>query len=371
MRGRHAELTKALAADRFDDIQRQVPTEIQFVQSDQESRLSAAIDKRKRARLTEQRTKEVAAELRAGLERGRAAAAEGNSDAQRLLAQKLKEPDGPREFERWLEENTTAADAVVDKLDRQLAELSVLLQGHKVAEFEARMRVLNDPGSLPQRALLLDSLSVDLAQAVKESRRRAALLSRLRALIAELRCVETKTAASAAESLARSLEGDTDNLEKLEANATKILEAERAVLSARWRRDVVLKGLAALGYQVNEGLETAWVQAGRLVLKRPSQPGYGVELGGTGDSGRIQARVVAFRAADAAADTARDLDAERLWCSDVAALGQQLASVGSELLIDRALPAGAAPLKAVAEVSAEGETSERAPALRERALPRT
>jgi hypothetical protein len=42
MRSRHAELVKALAAERFDEVQRQAQVEVQFVQDDQESRLATA-----------------------------------------------------------------------------------------------------------------------------------------------------------------------------------------------------------------------------------------------------------------------------------------------------------------------------------------
>jgi hypothetical protein len=69
------------------------------------------------------------------------------------------------------------------------------------------------------------------------------------------------------------------------ADAVKTLAAERDGYAARMRRQVVLKGLASLGHQLNESLETAWVRAGQLVIERPSQPGYGVELGGMGDKG--------------------------------------------------------------------------------------
>lgn len=187
---------------------------MQFVQDDQERRLAAAIDRRKRARLFARRNQEVSAELRGAITQSRAASTAAVSEAQRSLAQRLKEGEDPRHFEQWLAENPSAADAVTDALERQFAELSVLLDGRDVAEFDSRLRALEE-------------------------------------------------------------------------------------------------------------------------------------------------------------ETARDLDAERLWCSDFLALLQQLPAAGDELLIDKALAVGAAPLRVVGEGSAEATTAERAPASRKRTVPRS
>jgi len=92
---------------------------------------------------------------------------------------------------------------------------------------------------------------------------------------------------------------------KLEKEAEVVLEQARAEAAAQSRRQAVLEGLAKLGYQVSENLETAWVQDGRVVIKRTSQPGYGVELSGKMDSGRVQMRTVAIRSFRSSVDSAR------------------------------------------------------------------
>ena len=365
MRARYAKLNEALAADRFDEIEREGTREMQFVQDDQERRLAHAVEKRKRARLSKQRTKEVTAELQAALGRNRTQPAGGVTDAQRALAQKLKESEDAQSFDQWLSEHAPS-----DGLEQRFAELSVLLEDADVSQFESRLRAVQEEVSQARRELLEDSLTVDLTKAVRDARQRLGLLSRLRGLSAELRQIGSASAVRAADLLLHSSNADTAMLGALETDAVKTLAAERDAYAAHMRRQVVLKGLASLGYQVNEGLETAWVRAGYLVIERPSQPGYGVELGGTGEKGRIQARVVAFRAANAAADKTRDIDAEQLWCSDFAHLGQQLAATGTELILEKALPVGAVPLKTVSDAAASNIV-ESAPALRERTLPRS
>ena len=57
------------------------------------------------------------------------------------------------------------------------------------------------------------------------------------------------------------------------------------------------------------------------------------------------------------ADTARDKDAETLWCGDVSALRVLMTAAGGRLEIERALPIGATPLKRVADpLSADRDT---------------
>ena len=58
-------------------------------------------------------------------------------------------------------------------------------------------------------------------------------------------------------------------------------------------------------------------------------------------------RPVAFTAPGAPADTARDRDAETIWCGQVSELSKALTASGSGMEIVRALPIGATPLKRV------------------------
>jgi hypothetical protein len=110
-------------------------------------------------------------------------------------------------------------------------------------------------------------------------------------------------------------------------------------------------------------METAWVRDGRVVIKRASQPGYGVEIGGKVESGRMQMRTVAIRNPNEAADAVRDRDAETIFCGDVAKLQAQLAEEGGGIVIERALPIGATPLRVVTDTSSasDEEMQERIP----------
>ena len=111
------------------------------------------------------------------------------------------------------------------------------------------------------------------------------------------------------------------------------------------RREAVLEGLASLGYEVREGMETAWAEAGSVVLRKTATPGYGVEVGGRAEGGRLQVRAVSLSEAN---DRARDRDIETIWCGEFSRLRALLAEQGSELAVEKALGVGAVPLKTVA-----------------------
>jgi hypothetical protein len=364
MRSRYDSMVAALAAEKFGEIDGQVAREIEFVRQQQEVRLNEVIAREKRLRRVKQRSKDTSALPKD------APPAASVTEAQRSLARELKgAEDDSQSFDEWLAENAGVVDPEIAALEDRLAELHVLLGEGQVAKFEARVTQVATEPSESRRALLRDGLTVDLATAVRNARQRLLLQARLRGLIAELRAMRSQSATQFAESIAASLgssadagarleaEAEVDALAKLEADALEAVETEREALAARARREVVLKGLASLGYQVNEGMETAWAQAGSVVMKRPTQPGYGVELTGTGDKGRMQARVVAFRSSTAPADTSRDHDAERMWCSDVSHLKKAIADGGGDFIIERALGVGATPVKAVTDGATEADAT--------------
>jgi hypothetical protein len=147
-----------------------------------------------------------------------------------------------------------------------------------------------------------------------------------------------------------------------------MIARERTAASAAARRTAVLKGLSALGYEVTEGMSTSWVEDGRVVLRSSSRHDYGVELSGNAEGGRLQMRAVAFTLGGAGPDPSRDRDAETIWCSDVAGLQERLAKVRDGLVIERALPVGATPLKRIERAAGSNAAVTAAPALQRRTL---
>jgi hypothetical protein len=98
-------------------------------------------------------------------------------------------------------------------------------------------------------------------------------------------------------------------------------------------------------------METAWAQAGNVVLRKTATPGFGVEVGGRAESGRLQVRAVSLSGAH---DRARDRDIETIWCGVFTRLRALLAQQGNDLSIEKALGIGEVALKVVALESDSG-----------------
>jgi hypothetical protein len=123
------------------------------------------------------------------------------------------------------------------------------------------------------------------------------------------------------------------------------------------RRHAVLVGLQELGYDITENMSSAWVENGRLIVKKNAVDDYGLELAAPSNMQRIQARVTVNHDAKQRSMTT-DNAAEEAWCGDFSQLKQALADDNGEIIIDRALAVGSQALK---EIAAEEwhETQER------------
>src|SRR5262249_46875552 len=141
--------------------------------------------------------------------------------------------------------------------------------------------------------------------------------------------------------------GNTSSAAALIAEADALVEEEIRAQAAESRRRAVLQALARLGYEVTEGMATAWVQSGQGLLRKAANPDYGVELAGGTKSDRLQVRAIGFGNVQEQRDASRDRDVEVAWCSEFEHLRSLVAGTGGGIEIDHALPIGAVPIKII------------------------
>ena len=385
---RQAALTQLLAEDQFSKLQKAVPDEIAFLKSDRQTRLERAAEKKAKASSNQRRTeaaatgvlsaldqkgKSVPAELRSSLEQiaagrnvdtaalSRAFALLTDekpatiSEHQRELASAHQENEVRQSFNEWLAETCIDVDNEFARLDLRLAELTLVIGEEAATDFKERLKTLSLEQPSGKRSLLIDSLELDLAQAVSNAKKRRDLEQRLATLAAQLSEIGSEEAERWSRTITAQREGTFDSLLKLEEKARQVLDQAVKEIAARSRRQAVLEGLAELGYQVSEGMETAWVQDGSVVLKRTLESGYGVEIIGNIDSGRVQMRTVAFRRPDLNPDKSSDTAAETEFCGAIAKLQEEFAAEGNEIVIERAAEIGATALKVISETDAAEE----------------
>jgi hypothetical protein len=233
------------------------------------------------------------------------------------------------------------------RLDNLLARLDSLDRDSAIPELQQKIGQIYGEQDHSRRALLTDSLVLEISSYLS-------LNKRWREIDRELR------------ELRHSLVGDTPEESTLiaridavlknqsAAEATAILtDARRHATDARKRetaaarRKAVLTGLAALGYEVRETMNAAWVRDGRIVVKRAGVSDYGIELGATADADRMQVRVVGSAEPRERRTPERDRDMEVQWCSDFSALAGTLGAKGISVELEHALEPGAVPVKTV------------------------
>ncbi|CAN5463667.1 hypothetical protein BH10ACT3_BH10ACT3_17260 [soil metagenome] len=386
---RRASLAALIQADRFLDLQKQAPREEAFLRDDLRSRLAVVAKAQAAARSKERRDAEAGAtllrtllardggldaEIRTGLEQGDPASlAKGfallarpatNVDAEvRRQANRLRGDAASQTFREWLDANGEEADPAIERLEGRIAELAQLVEPERVSGWRRR---LTEAASAPRdrRGLLLDGVDVDTGRAVKVARARKDALDELHATLAECAVLGLDPSHSSAVEA----ECDAVALAELTRQARSVLDERRAADAATARRAAIVKGLAEIGYEVAEGMSTTWVEEGRLVVRNAARPDYGVEVGGVAD-GRLQIRAVALTTDGHGPDVGRDRDAETIWCGDVSVLQEKLAKAGGGLVIEKARPIGAVPLKRIAMGSGrDTEAVAEVPVLKERSL---
>lgn len=376
-RQRHRQLQALLAADQFVELQKAVPQEIEFLSSDRQRREAAAVAARLDVRQRQRRIQETAVMLVRTLKQKNVVVPADLASAMQTLAAgdppgqhadatlaaglalltDTAQESGLTEHQARLADRHRAdmaqqalpwrapqavTDARLTRIEQHLAELETLDGTQAAAPFQQRLLAINALDAGAQQNLLLDSLVLDVAQAASKRRHRDATLQHLRSLQAEiLRVDDSESLKDLSQAIDRQ---DLTHAAALIERSEAALAAELKRVAAVARRAAVLNGLASLGYEVREGMETAWASEGRVTLRKTATPGYGVEVGGAAEAGRLQVRAVAL---SNHRDLSRDRDIETLWCGEFSRLQTLLARNGDALEIEKALGVGAVPLKVV------------------------
>ena len=376
-----------LSTDKFVELQKQLPAEISYLQADAERRAEKAAEMEAQSKRAIRRMKGTAQALLANLESSgieirreireelassgtpserleaainkaflmlhSAPAPKGVSDLQRDIAARLGAGQKRMSLEEWSSQQPGVTDQALLRVDGFLGELKGL--GIDPGPFSARISSL-ELESPARRSLLADSLLLDLATAVKNGREHTRTLSDLRARHAELSEMHSPEAASLRSEIGELLSGAMrGNEAELIKRADFLIEEVVRAMAAEERRRAVLEGLAGLGYEVSEGMATAWVSGGRVVLRKAANPGYGVELSGGSQSDLLQVRAVAFSNSAETRDMSRDRDIETIWCGEFERLQSLIAKDGGHLAIEHARPVGQFPLKVVEDKQGTAE----------------
>ena len=269
------------------------------------------------------------------------------------LSKKLSEGEKIQTLVDWKfaqeADKTTDSDRRVDKL---LAEIETMESKTAAQSFLERASSIAKELSSSRRSLLTDSLILDLVAHTNARKEKEQALASMQDIRNELRGLQSKSAKNLEVLLTQAIDSeDIFSGKMLQDKGIEVLKEETKALAGSARREAILKGLAELGYEVRENMTTAWAENGRIVVRKPNEKEYGVELGGVGDAQRVQVQLVSFEQSSDALKASRDVDRETIWCSEFSRLQTLLGKSGTALHIEKALPVGAKPLKQVQDSS--------------------
>lgn len=374
-------LLQSFAADRFTEVQKLAPALVEFCATEiariEDKAVKAAEAARNRGRqiadaargiieLRERQKMPIAEELRvavrtaanaspaeldrmqasldAALREATKAAAAPSKDAEGL-ASRLKAGAAGMSFQEWLTRNPTKFDEKDQRLDKVLAELRIIADAKVYESFAARAAEIAE-ASRDRRALLTDSLIMEAAAASSRAKEMTKLQVRLETLRGELATLPGETKAALAR-IDGTVSNDLESLKGSIAAADAIIAAAKRELAAKARRKAVLEGLATLGYEVREGMATAWAKDGKIVVRKPGETDYGVQLSAPEDLSKLQVQLVGSDQPASPRDKNRDRDREISWCSDLDSLRTLFAAAGGDISLAHALAPGEHPVKTV------------------------
>ena len=269
---------------------------------------------------------------------------------QKELSQKLTEGEKFQTLADWKSQYDRDLKAVESdsRLDKILAEIEAFESKETLQPFIDRVTLIAKETSSIHRSLLMDSLILDLVAHTHAQKEKEKILVSMQEIRCELRRLTSKPAKDLEASLTKAINSkDISSSKSLCDKGTSLVKDETRSLAGASRRKAILKGLTELGYEVKEDMLTAWAKNGRIVIKKPHEKGYGVELGAVEDVERVQIQLVSLEQSNGTSKAAQDLDRETIWCSEFSDLRTILENSGTTLHIEKALPVGSRPLKQV------------------------
>lgn len=259
---------------------------------------------------------------------------------------------------KWVPSNV-GKEKEVDRLDSLLAEIEIFADPNAIEMYKKRAEEIRLETSSDKLSLLIDSLMLDASKYVRTVRDLAECRKLLVAASNEIKELTTAEAAGALVTIESAIHtGDLQVAIQSLAVGQAVIARHQNQEAARSRREAILSGLTSLGYEVTEGMSTAWVRDGRIVVRKPGQVDYGVEFGAPASIDRFQVRLVGSDNPATPRSEERDRDAETIWCGDFDRLQESLSKTGATLVIERALGVGAEAVKTVSSGQLIAETTD-------------
>ena len=243
-----------------------------------------------------------------------------------------------------------AEQGILEKLDALLAQIGALQDTAGWSELLRRAEAIRADTDAGRRRRFYESLVLECDARLKQLRAARAWIAEVDNLLADAAAyagTAVDEVATALRELRRA--GRPVDLAPWRERLAATQQRELARLERERKRRAILDSLAELGYETNAGLETALVQAGKLVVRKPGESDYAVEVVSDAGLSMVQTTMVRYSDTPELTEQQRRRDTEREdeWCADHARLRERLAKQGLATSFKLKLPSGEHPVKIV------------------------
>ena len=382
-------LRQMLMEDKFDQVDRQAPVVVEFLRCDLEERITDQAAKKRRAKTAKRRLRAAAEQVLPMLEssghtidpalnkilesasqglvedlveverainnavtvHSASAPSTELNEEQRRLAESLRGSARVETVTDWIVENAKFDDDLATRIEGYIADLEVAEGADVATPFTIRVNEICEVENRGRRRMLFDTLIIDLAAEVKAREQKRRLHTEAVSLKAIIERDSELSEHRVSQKIGRLLEQwdgvDSPLAEQVLVEIAETVEQQHRQRAAQLNRAALLEAFSELGYEIREGLETAWVNDKRIVVRKSEQLDHGVEVSGNVEGGRIQVRPVRFEGAGTGMDRRDDVDIETIWCSEFGTLREIVERKGGEIAIEKAKAIGETPVKTV------------------------
>jgi hypothetical protein len=246
------------------------------------------------------------------------------------------------------------------KLDLLLAEMAMLQDTAGWTGILQKADTIRKESSTERRRGLYESLVLECDSRLRRLREFKSWQTELHQLI--------DSAAACRSATVDEVVTDLENMERIGqvrdlSAVSKLLKEAKAAAEKQAERDqkrqAIFQTLEELGYEVVEGMERGFVSAGRIVMQKPGESEYAVEVVTNADLSVMQTAMIRYSEGTETTEQQRlrDCEQEKTWCADHERIRAKLAQQGFATNFRLKIPAGQHPVKMMQSV--EGTTSSR------------
>ena len=243
-------------------------------------------------------------------------------------------------------------DRIGKKLDALLVKVACLQDTGAWSDIQHRMALIAAEKDAGRRRLLYEDLVLECSQRINNLKKIEAWQRTLDELFdgaAHATGGPVKPIIEELQALRRS--GSIKPLDGLRRRLKEAVAVQEEHQERESKRTAVLESLQELGYDLHEGMETAIIRGGKLVVQKRGDTEYTVSIAVNDDLSMLQAEMIRYGESE---DTSqqqrlRDKEREESWCVDHAKLLRKLAAKGLSTEFKLKIEPGARPVRVVVD----------------------